>query len=113
MAVLSTSIGGLISDTIPTSIQVLSINTLARAGVLLIFLRYVYTWLRSIYRVHFHPLADFPGPREAAVSRDWEHKITTEKGAYPEKVYEQLHKQYGEDTSISSKWAGDNNRLTP
>lgn len=100
MAVLSKSTVVLGMD-IPMPSQILSMSTLARAGVLLIFLRLVYTWLRSIYRVHFHPLASFAGPREAAVSRDWEFKIATEKGAYPEKVYEMLHKQYGEYSSHS------------
>lgn len=95
MAVLSKSSGVLGLD-IPMPSQILSMSTLARAGVLLVFLRLVYTWLRSIYRAHFHPLAGFAGPREAAVSRDWEFKIATEKGAYPEKVYERLHKQYGD-----------------
>lgn len=97
MAVLSKSATELGLEMIPTSSQILSISTLARAGMLLVtvgFLRLVYTWLRSIYRVHFHPLSSFPGPREAAVSKDWEYKIATEKGAYPEKVYERLHKQY-------------------
>ncbi|KAG6363998.1 hypothetical protein INS49_009101 [Diaporthe citri] len=99
MAVLSTSATELRLDLIPTSSQILSMSTLARGGILLVtfgLFRLVYTWLRSIYRVHFHPLAKFPGPREAAISRDWEFKITSEKGAYPEKVYERLHKEYSE-----------------
>lgn len=97
MAVLSTSATELGPDMIPQLSQVLSMSTLARAGILLVtagFLRLVYTFLRSIYRVHFHPLAKFSGPREAAISRDWEHKIATEKGAYPEKVFEKLHREY-------------------
>lgn len=99
MAVLSTSNAELGLDMLPTSSQILSMSALGRAGIVLVtfgIFRLVYTWLRSIYRVHFHPLASFPGPREAAISRDWEHKIATEKGAYPEKVYERLHKQYSE-----------------
>lgn len=87
---------------IPTSSQVLSLSTLQRGGILLVtfgLLRLVYVWLRSIYRVHFHPLANFAGPREAAVSRYWEYKITTAKGAYPEKVYEKLHKEYSKKLS--------------
>lgn len=99
MAVLSTSATELKLDMIPTSSQILSMSTLARGGILLVtfgLFRLVYTWLRSIYRVHFHPLAKFPGPREAAISRDWEFKIATANGAYPEKVYEKLHKEYSE-----------------
>lgn len=97
MAVLSTSATELRLDMIPTSSQILSLSTLARAGILVLtfgLVRLVYTWLRSIYRVHFHPLAGFPGPREAAISRDWELKIATEKRGYPERVFERLHKEY-------------------
>lgn len=99
MAVLSKSSTDLGLGMIPTSSQILSMSALARGGILLVtfgVLRVIYIWLRSIYRVHFHPLAKFAGPREAAISRDWEFKITTEQGAYPEKVYERLHKQYSE-----------------
>jgi hypothetical protein len=95
MATLSPSTGGLGLDMIPSMLPVLDVSAVACAGLFLILFQYVYKWLRSIYRLYFHPLAGFPGPRNAAVSRDWEHRIATEKGAYPEKVYEMLHKQYG------------------
>lgn len=88
MAVLSTSATKLRPDMIPTSSQILSLSTLARTGILVLtfsLILLVYTWLRSIYRVHFHPLAHFPGPREAAISRDWELKIATEKADIPSK----------------------------
>lgn len=81
---------------LPASSQILSKSSLVRKGVPLVIFglfRLVYTWLLSIYRVHCHPLAGFVGPREAANSRDWEHKIATEKSAYSEKVCESLHKK--------------------
>ena len=49
-----------------------------------------------IYRLYFHPLAKFPGPKYAAISR-W-HEFYYEvvlKGQFTFKVQE-LHKQYGE-----------------
>jgi hypothetical protein len=48
-----------------------------------------------IYRLYFHPLAKFPGPKYAAISR-W-HEFYYEvvlKGQFTFKVQE-LHKQYG------------------
>lgn len=48
-----------------------------------------------IYRLYFHPLAKFPGPKYAALSR-W-HEFYYEvvlKGQFTFKIQE-LHKQYG------------------
>ena len=48
-----------------------------------------------IYRLYFHPLARFPGPKYAAISR-W-HEFYYEvvlKGQFTFKVQE-LHKRYG------------------
>jgi hypothetical protein len=48
-----------------------------------------------VYRLYFHPLAKFPGPKYAAISR-W-HEFYYEvvlKGKFTFKVQE-LHKQYG------------------
>ncbi|KAL1629222.1 hypothetical protein SLS56_005445 [Neofusicoccum ribis] len=46
----------------------------------------------SFYRVHMHPLSNFPGPDEAAVSRDWQRSVVME--GHPELTYEQLHDKY-------------------
>ncbi|VZH91486.1 unnamed protein product [Fusarium fujikuroi] len=49
--------------------------------------------LRAVYRLYFHPLSKFPGPRSAAISRQWQANIV--KKGFPEKEYEKLHKQFG------------------
>lgn len=54
-----------------------------------------------IYRLYFHPLAKFPGPKYAALSR-W-HEFYYEvvlKGQFTFKVQE-LHKQYGNAFPLS------------
>jgi hypothetical protein len=48
-----------------------------------------------IYRLYFHPLAKFPGPKYAAISRWHEfYYEVVKKGKFTFKVQE-LHKQYG------------------
>jgi hypothetical protein len=49
----------------------------------------------AIYRLYFHPLANFPGPKYAAISRWHEfYYEVVKKGQFTFKVQE-LHKQYG------------------
>jgi len=48
-----------------------------------------------IYRLYFHPLAKFPGPRLAAITRWYDYYWdVTKAGKYTFKIAE-LHKQYG------------------
>lgn len=48
-----------------------------------------------VYRLYFHPLAKFPGPKYAAISRWHEfYYEVVKKGQFTFKV-EELHKQYG------------------
>lgn len=48
-----------------------------------------------LYRLYFHPLARFPGPKYAAISRWHEfYYEVVKKGQFTFKVQE-LHKQYG------------------
>ncbi|CAG8947186.1 unnamed protein product [Penicillium salamii] len=48
--------------------------------------------VRSIYRCHFHPLSQFPGPPEAASSTKWLYK--TNRQGFPQHEFERLHKKY-------------------
>jgi hypothetical protein len=49
-----------------------------------------------VYRLFFHPLARFPGPRLAAVTRWYEgYYDLWQSGQYTFKIGE-LHKEYGE-----------------
>jgi hypothetical protein len=50
-------------------------------------------FLKTLYRLHFHPLSRFPGPRAAAISRRWQAKLVNEGN--PEVEYEKLHKAFG------------------
>jgi hypothetical protein len=54
-----------------------------------------YFILRSIYRLYFHPLSKFPGPKLAAVSHVYEFYYDVIKnGMYMWEV-EKMHKKYG------------------
>ncbi|KAE8373331.1 cytochrome P450 [Aspergillus bertholletiae] len=48
--------------------------------------------LRNIYRRYFHPLSQFLGPPEAALSTRWLYK--TNQAGFPEHEFERLHKKY-------------------
>ncbi|KAF5649860.1 cytochrome p450 [Fusarium sp. NRRL 25303] len=52
--------------------------------------------IRAMYMLYFHPLSKFPGPRSAAISRQWQANIV--KKGFPEKEYEKLHKKFGTKT---------------
>ncbi|KAF2034339.1 cytochrome P450 [Setomelanomma holmii] len=57
-------------------------------------------WLaRGIYRVYFHPLSRFPGPKLSAFTR-FPHHRAVGKGKLPQYVAK-LHEQYGEVVRIS------------
>lgn len=49
---------------------------------------------QCIYRLFFHPICSFPGPRAAAISTRWVEKVT--QSGWPETEFERLHKFYCE-----------------
>jgi hypothetical protein len=58
----------------------------------------LYALLLAIYRLYFHPLAQFPGPKLAAASYWYDFYYDVVKGPYQgQGVYEveRLHKIYG------------------
>ena len=72
--------------------EALSAVTLAYAVGILALL-----WLVSltVYRLTLHPLAKFPGPRLAAVTRYYEgYYDLIQNGQYTSKI-EELHRKYG------------------
>jgi hypothetical protein len=46
-----------------------------------------------VYLLYLHPLAKFPGPALAAISRLWLYRVTSRGD--PEVEFERLHKLYG------------------
>jgi hypothetical protein len=54
-----------------------------------------YTFLKAIYRLFFHPLAKFPGPKLAAATHKYEfYWDGVQDGQYSNHIAE-LHKIYG------------------
>ncbi|KAH7305185.1 cytochrome P450 [Stachybotrys elegans] len=51
--------------------------------------------LKSIYRLFFHPLSKFPGPKMAAITKLYESYHHTYKGDWPENLA-RLHATYGD-----------------
>ena len=64
-----------------------------QTGVLLLLLASIYKASIAVYRLYFHPLSGFPGPREAALSDTWLWKLS-EAGSQ-EQEFERLHEEYG------------------
>lgn len=56
----------------------------------------------AIYRLFFDPLAKFPGPKLAAITRYYEaYYDVVQNGQYTYKI-DQLHKEYGEQNSTKA-----------
>jgi hypothetical protein len=54
-----------------------------------------YLFVLAIYRLYFHPLAKFPGPRLAALTNGYEFYYDAIKGGRYYKKIEKLHEKYG------------------
>jgi hypothetical protein len=57
---------------------------------------FVYYTTLILYRLFFHPLSNFPGPRFAAVSRWYEAYYDVFQGGQYTKKIAELHKIYGQ-----------------
>ena len=83
----------------------LGVSALPPAQYLLLGLLgcFVYAIVLGVYRLWFHPLAKFPGPRTAALTFCYEffYEVFPYQGRYMWKIKE-LHEQYGEDLCIWS-----------
>ncbi|OCT49456.1 cytochrome P450 oxidoreductase [Cladophialophora carrionii] len=72
--------------------QLLGIRGYAAIGLYLSLAFLLYRMVQTIYRLYFHPLRHFLGPKEACVSEAWLYHVT-KKGA-PNEVFEALHRKY-------------------
>ena len=67
----------------------------------LIFTLIIYTISLAFYRLFFHPLARFPGPRLAALTRYYKaYCDVVQNGQYTFKIAE-LHRKYGTAANLS------------
>lgn len=69
-------------------------------GVALLAFFIIWIVSEAAYRLQFHPLASFPGPREAALSNNWIYKLS--KSGKVEQELERLHQLYGIITALGT-----------
>lgn len=55
---------------------------------------------KTIYRLWFHPLSKFPGPRLAAISSIYEFYYSVIKGGMFIWEMERMHEEYGKSTCL-------------
>lgn len=56
----------------------------------------VFAAVDCIYKLYLHPLAKFPGPTAACLSRRWLHRVSMD--GHPEELFEALHQKYSESS---------------
>lgn len=54
---------------------------------------------RCIYLLYFHPLAKFPGPKLAAISKFWSDRV--ESSGRMSTIMRDAHRKYGESCRLS------------
>lgn len=66
--------------------------------VFIVSFLFAYLIVGSIYRLYFHPLSKFPGPRWAAITEYWElyQDYFRKEGGYLFIELEGLHEDYGQ-----------------
>lgn len=69
-----------------------------RATIAGLFFALLFFAFRAVYRIYLHPLSKFPGPREAAVSDGWLHKLS--RDGHQEEEFERLHQLYSTKSRI-------------
>jgi hypothetical protein len=70
----------------------------------------VYVFIISMYRLYFHPIAHFPGPKLAGLTRWYEFYYELVKKGQMTFHIQELHKKYGNkevahSKHISSSWS--------
>lgn len=91
------------TDSWINALNALVLSWPATAGTLV--LAYIVYWFGLvIYRLYFHPLAGFPGPRLAAATSWWEFYYDVVKDG--ELVFQLpgLHKKYGIISAMGRRW---------
>lgn len=57
-----------------------------------------YIVLRSVYRLYFHPLRQFPGPKLAAITHGYEFYYDVIRGGQYLWEIEKMHQKYGKQS---------------
>lgn len=73
---------------------------LAALSIAVTAILFIYRLARNTYRIRYHPLAKFPGPRAAAISKGWLYRVS-ETGD-PEAEFARLHEAYGKLSLFTS-----------